>query len=266
MVNAKIRFNLFPGGKKKCVTFSYDDGPVYDYILTEILDRFGAKCTYNLNSNRIDREDTISADFMRELSTRHEIAIHGFNHPFWEKCNHDQLVADIYEDKKFLESVIKKPIIGGAYPYGTYNSEVVKTLDALGIKFCRTTNATFNYSVPNNFLEWHPTCHHKNGVECAKNFLCYRYDNLPVLYIWGHSYEFNDNDNWEEMEEILTVLSESDDIWYATNSEIYDYFTAMRALRVDLNGNSVYNPTATTVYATVDGKQISFPPGLTEIK
>ena len=135
MIHGKFRFNLFPGGKKRCVTFSYDDGPVFDYRMTEIFDKYGAKCTYNLNSNRIGRDDTISADFIRELSTRHEVALHGYNHPFWEKCNHDELLCDVYEDRKFLEGIIKKPIIGGAYPYGTYNSEVIKRLTHLELNF-----------------------------------------------------------------------------------------------------------------------------------
>ena len=263
MIHGKFRFNLFPGGKKKCVTFSYDDGAIHDYRMTEIFDKYGAKCTYNLNSNRIGREDTISVDFIRDISTRHEIALHGYMHPFWDKCNRDEFMCDVYEDRKFLEGIIKKPVIGGAYPFGTYDSEVVKTLSSLGVKFCRTTNATYGYRFPDNFLEWHPTCHHRDGIDCAKNFLWYRYDNLPVLYIWGHSYEFNDNDNWDDLEEILTILSEDDDIWYATNGEIYDYVNALRNLRIDLNGNSVYNPSAVTVYATVDGEVKAFAPGLT---
>lgn len=37
-------------GKKKAVTFSYDDGIVYDKHLVEILNKYGLKCTFNLNS------------------------------------------------------------------------------------------------------------------------------------------------------------------------------------------------------------------------
>ncbi len=37
-------------GKKKAVTFSYDDGVVYDRRLVGIFNKYGLKCTFNLNS------------------------------------------------------------------------------------------------------------------------------------------------------------------------------------------------------------------------
>ena len=37
-------------GKKKAVTFSYDDGVTQDRRLVELLNRYGLKATFNLNS------------------------------------------------------------------------------------------------------------------------------------------------------------------------------------------------------------------------
>ena len=37
-------------GKKKAVTFSYDDGTVQDVRLIELLDKYGLKSTFNLCS------------------------------------------------------------------------------------------------------------------------------------------------------------------------------------------------------------------------
>jgi len=39
---------MYPGGKLKAVTFSYDDGQRHDVRLTEIFNRFGMKATFNL--------------------------------------------------------------------------------------------------------------------------------------------------------------------------------------------------------------------------
>ena len=36
---------VFPGGKGKACTFSYDDGVVQDRRLAELLRRYGMKCT-----------------------------------------------------------------------------------------------------------------------------------------------------------------------------------------------------------------------------
>ena len=40
----------FPGGLRKAVTLSYDDGVEQDRELIGILDQAGLKCTFNLNS------------------------------------------------------------------------------------------------------------------------------------------------------------------------------------------------------------------------
>ena len=41
--------------KKKAITFSFDDGVEQDVRTIEILDKYGLKGTFNLNSGRIDQ-------------------------------------------------------------------------------------------------------------------------------------------------------------------------------------------------------------------
>ena len=47
---AKKVFMRFPGGLGKALTLSYDDGVEQDIKLIDILNRYGLKCTFNLNS------------------------------------------------------------------------------------------------------------------------------------------------------------------------------------------------------------------------
>ena len=43
----------------------------------------------------------------------------------------------------------------------------------------------------------------------------------PLLfYIWGHSYEFDIDDTWEEFEKFCAYISGRDDVFYATNREV----------------------------------------------
>ena len=53
---------------------------------------------------------------------------------------------------------------GMSYPFGAYSAEVVTTLWAIGVVYSRTTLAHGNFTLPENFLAWHPTCHHKNDL------------------------------------------------------------------------------------------------------
>ena len=52
----RYRYMLFPQGKTKALTLSYDDGCIYDIRLAEILERFGIKATFNLNGMAFDGE------------------------------------------------------------------------------------------------------------------------------------------------------------------------------------------------------------------
>ena len=116
-----------------------------------------------------------------------------------------------------------------------------------------------------------PTAHHNNPKlpEYIDEFLnldispktYHARRNSRLLYIWGHSYEFDNNNNWELIEEICEKLSFKDEIWYATNIEICDYVEAYKSLKYSADGHRVYNPTVTTIWLDVDGKIYSVAPG-----
>ena len=84
-----------------------------------------------------------------------------------------------------------------------------------------------------------------------------------LFYLWGHSYEFNDNDNWNVIEEFAEYIGNREDIWYATNGEIYDYVQAFNGLQFAANGAFIRNPSATDVYVCYRGKNVLVPAGKT---
>ena len=66
--------------------------------------------------------------------------------------------------------------------------------------------------------------------------------------MWGHGYEFDHDDNYEAMENLLLFLHEhKDDIWFATNSEIIEYVNAYRNLEYSGDGSLIHNPSAIDV-------------------
>ncbi|MBQ2965162.1 MAG: hypothetical protein IJE14_10940 [Clostridia bacterium] len=64
------RFIRFPGGRSKAVTFSYDDGSKQDKRLAQTLDRYGIKCTFNLNSSRLLEGTQLTVQDAEELILR----------------------------------------------------------------------------------------------------------------------------------------------------------------------------------------------------
>ena len=84
-----------------------------------------------------------------------------------------------------------------------------------------------------------------------------------LLYIWGHSYEFDKKDNWDRIDTICEMLSGKADVFYATNIEIVDYINAYNALIFNAEETAVYNPTAKTIWFTADFKMYKVEPGET---
>ena len=84
-----------------------------------------------------------------------------------------------------------------------------------------------------------------------------------LFYLWGHSYEFDRDDNWQVIEDFCAAIAGKDDTWYATNIEIYEYVEAFNALVTSADGKTVYNPTLKTVWMDVDGKVYRIDSGAT---
>ena len=82
-----------------------------------------------------------------------------------------------------------------------------------------------------------------------------------LFYLWGHSYEFEDNNEWYIIEDFAKLAGNRDDIWYATNGQIYDYVQAYHKLRFSAEGTFVYNPSAMDVYICYFGRKYKIPSG-----
>ena len=261
-----IVFNLYPNGKKKAITMSYDDGNVADRRLVEIFNKYGFKGTFHLNTKRLGDGSSITKDELRDLYKGHEISCHTHTHPFPNTMPRESLIYEICENRSGLERIAEYPVRGMSYPFGEYSENVIKEFRALGMEYSRTTRATNGWGIPEDFMQWHPTCHHKgdilNKLEVFKN-PPRRIPNLMLFYIWGHSYEFNNDNNWEIIEEFCEKAANMEDTWYATNIEIYDYITALRNLRFNLDCNCVYNPSAISCWFSADGKPYEVKPGET---
>ena len=259
----QLKFNLFPGGKTKALTMSYDDGRNDDRRLVQIFNKNGIKGTFHLNSGMLDCEGYIRSDEVASLYQGHEVSSHGVHHYDLSTIPAAVVVSEIQDDRKALEKLVGYPVRGMSYPFGTYNPEVLDVLSALGIEYSRTTLTTKRFWVDADFLKWKGTCHHdENLMEIAHKFLeCYTGWSYSLMYVWGHSFEFERNGNWNLIEEFSALMGGKADIWYATNIEIVDYFHAVKGLRFTADQEMALNPSALDVWVSVDGKPVIIPSG-----
>ena len=93
----------FPEGKHKVLTLSYDDGKEADRRLVSIMNRYGIKGSFHLNSGLLGKEDRISRDEVARLYKGHEISAHTVTHPTIARSPKEQLIEEVIEDRKNLE-------------------------------------------------------------------------------------------------------------------------------------------------------------------
>ncbi len=253
-----IQFHIYPGGRRKILTFSYDDGKAEDIRLVSLFNRYGVKATFNLNGGIYLPLTEETCARVRELYAGHEIASHTVQHGWPPRMPLQSLTQEYMEDRKILERIAGRPVVGSAYPCGSYNDEVKWVLRACGIVYSRTVGDTRTFHLPDDFLEWHPTCHHRDALSLVDEFidkLDYEWSH-PLFYVWGHSFEFRTEQDWRDMELFLQKISGNDKIWYATNLEIYEYITAQRMLQISADETVFRNPSGTDVWVEKDKKQI----------
>ncbi len=275
----KYQFLKFPGGKSKAVTLSYDDGIVEDLRFSDVITNAGLKCTFNLNS-KVLRKDGITDQQIQEkfLDRGHEVAVHGYLHTAPGCQRPIEGIKEVLNCRLELEERFDRMIRGMAYPDRGVQSfengtsyEIIKNyLKDLGIVYARTAGATnYDFYLPEDWHKWMPSVHHSSPdvFKCIDDFLNIKFTKGKhgprLFYMWGHSYEFDLNDNWDLLDKICEKLGGHDDIWYATNMEIYEYVNAYYSLVHSADASKVYNPTLHTIWFVTNGETYVIKPGET---
>ena len=267
----KIVQLCFPKGKKKAFTLSYDDGVIQDKRLVSLMNQYELRGTFHLNSNFIGiKEQAVIDHFMTDVSkieleelgsvyAGHEIAAHGLEHLKLTDISSQTVVYQIMEDRKNLEQITGELISGFSYPFGCFNQKVVEILQNCGMEYARTVNRTGQFKLPEDFYRWNPTCHHNDAdlFELLEKFAKDEngFGEPMLFYLWGHSYEFDQRNNWEHIKKAFSFInSYKDSIWMATNGEICHYVKQFQKLVFSADGKMLYNPTADVLWLSIDQK------------
>lgn len=261
----------YPGWKKKALSFSYDDATIADRRLVDILNKYNLKGTFNISPGRLGGERFISADEIASLYEGHEVASHGFNHLQLNTLPPEELKAELQDGRSKLEDILGKPIVGFASPYGQHSPYAISGMREAGFLYARPGHRSKSLTIPQDLMRWFSTIHHnENAIPFSKELLANTAwgGKLLFLNIFGHSYEFDRDNNWNIIEEVGEILANNKDIWYVTNLEMCNYVAAMRSLKISLDGTLVENCSSIPLYAnwgeehgTKNVRQIILPPG-----
>ena len=228
-------------GKMKAITFSYDDGVTQDRRLIEIFNRYGLRATFNLNSELLGREgellregihirhDKNAAADLRAIYEGHEVAAHTLTHPSLPKIEDDaEIVRQVEYDRLRLSELIGYEVVGMAYPGGGENNDarVAKIVrEQTGIRYARDVKTSGIFTPWSDLYRFRGTIYHhaewERLFDTAERFLNADAHEPMLLYIWGHSYEFDIYpERWEIFEEFCQMIANHDDVFYGTNREV----------------------------------------------
>ena len=226
--------------KLKAITFSYDDGVTQDIRLIELLNKYGLKCTFNLNSELLGKKGIliregkrishykIHPDDVKYVYEGHEVAVHTLTHPNLTRLGDEEIIHQVEQDRLNLSELVEYEVTGMAYPCGgTNNDDRVAGIIAeqTGVSYCRTITNTDSFSKQENLYRFNPNVYHimefDRLMQFGKNFVELNANTPQIFYIWGHSYEMDfQPDNWIKLEEFFKLISNKNDIFYGTNKEV----------------------------------------------
>ena len=246
-------------GKNKAITFSFDDAVSEDKRIIEILDKYGLKATFNINSGflgvdgvgtylkkgKVEGEEVkeINGEFyhnekhtkvrikpyeVKEVYKNHEVACHTIKHWLLPLLDDDTIALQVEADRQIIEKLVGKPVVGMAYPCGGVNcddrvAKVVK--ERTGVKYARGFVKSYSFSFPKDLYQLESTIRFTETdkmFELAKEFLENDFGYPAVFSIWGHGYEMQeDNHTFEDFERFCKLISNKKDIFYGTNAEVY---------------------------------------------
>ena len=257
----------FPQGKRKALVMSYDDGSEHDRRVVGLLNDYGLRGTFHLNSRRLGTAHHVSKGEVQTLYRGHEVAVHGANHLDLTTLSDAEIDREIADDQRALEDLVGAAVRGLAYPFGRYDEHVIGRLPALGLVYARTAHTTGGFGLPERPLALRTSCHHNEALELGAQFLEHDGAEMALLYVWGHSFELDGflsadpRKDWDYFEAFCRLVHGRPDVHYATTLDVLDYLTAARVVRASSATGQLRNDAHRAVWLSHDGRLFEIRPG-----
>lgn len=226
-------------GKMKAVTFSFDDGVTQDIRLIELFNKYGLKCTFNINSEKLGLQEVldlgngkqvkhfkVNAADVKSIYSGHEVAVHTLTHPNLTQLDKEEVIRQVEQDRLNLSALCGYEVVGMAYPCGGINNDdrtAAIIRENTGVKYARALESSGSFEPQKNLYRLQSSVYHMDFDQMtamAEEFVILQPDSPKIFYIWGHSYEFDVDNTWGRFEEFLQFISGREDIFYGTNQEV----------------------------------------------
>lgn len=200
---------------RKIFLLSFDDGTVWDKRFVELLNQYGMRATFNLNSGLEEfvwqyedrfpiRRQKLSETLQQYRG--HEIASHTLTHPWLNTLTPPQLAREVGEDCEALKAIFGLSEIGFGVPFTACEEREVRIIRRF-VKYIRLSQFSDSFALPED--PYHIPIHGLyNDPDIRERIAAFAECDLPVaLFVMtGHSYEFEVLDHWEYIEDLLKFI------------------------------------------------------------
>lgn len=261
----------YPEGKRKAFNVNYDDGVVQDVRFVRLLNRYGLKGTFNLNS-ALMREGfrwvhecgmtvtRLSPEECARLYREHEVASHTARHPYMHDLTEAQILQEMWEDRYYLEKMLGMEVSGFAVPFTYYSQMIADCAAKVGFEYARISEETNSFALSEDYYWWRGSKFHwdedlKSFVDAFLN----TDQELALCQIVGHSYDLDVMNMWDTVEDIFRRVSACRDVLPMTHIELVRYLRAMEM--AEISDRELYNRSESTLWFEIDGSIRAIAPG-----
>jgi peptidoglycan-N-acetylglucosamine deacetylase len=248
-------------GKLAWLTTSWDDGHTLDSRMAELLSKYGLPGTFYIPLENCPRGHVMDSRAIREIATGFEVGAHTVHHVALSEVSDEEAATEIKAPKKILEDITGKPCEMFCFPKGRFRRTQLRLVGDAGFIAARTVEL-MSCELPHaqdGTLVMPTTIHayehrtseylrnfakrmaagnlmnylrspRRNWVATARWFLEHTIQHGGVFHLWGHSWEIEEQGLWEQLEDVLRIVSEHKDaVRLATNFDICAYVRASQS-------------------------------------
>lgn len=262
---------LFPHGRRKAFSVTYDDGVEQDVRFVELLNRYGLRGTFNLNSLLMERRFAWTHDsglVVRRLPPEsaaclyagHEVASHTLTHPYMDSLTREEIMHQLSADRAKLQRLTGQEVAGFAVPFDYYSELIALCARECGFEYARISEESGAFRAEDDAYHWRATVFHcSSEVEGLFRRFLDTEEELACFQLVGHTYDLDAGDMWDRIEALFAAVSGRDDVLPMTTLELVRYTKAMAA--AEIGGGCIRNASSEPVWFDVDGAVCEVRPG-----
>ncbi len=167
-----------------------------------------------------------------------------------------------------LENIFDKPVGYYALPFGHYDIDdeagipaYIASLGYYAVRYSGNRLDCTDFSLAQDYIGISYNADADHLLDMGKAYLDFPDDGKLKYFCFGlHASDYIGK--WDILQAFCDMCGHRPDLfWYATDRQIYEYAAALKRLRIQ--GNTVINPSALTLYIKVNGENVTLPPHTT---